>query len=34
MQPEGVPVDYPLIDELHEALVAEYDILLKKLGIK
>ena len=34
MQPEGVPVDYPLIDEFHEALVAEYDILLKKLGIK
>ncbi len=34
MQPEGVPVDYPLIDELHEALVVEYDILLKKLGIK
>lgn len=34
MQPEGVPVDYPLIDELHEALVAEYDILLRKLGIK
>ena len=34
MQPEGVEVDYPLVDKLHEAMLAEYERLLTTLGVR
>lgn len=34
MQPEGVEIDYPLVDKLHEALVAEFESMLGELGVR
>ena len=34
MQPEGVKIDYPLVDKLQAALVAEFETLLQDLGVR
>lgn len=34
MQPEGMEVDYPLVDKLHEAMLAEYERLLTTLDVR
>ena len=34
MQPEGVEVDYPLVDKLHESMLAEYERLLTTLDVR